>query len=174
MITIKKVVLNYPEFYTLGTNKDGTKRTKYSAKIILDPVEHKSAIRQLQAEIERIKTEVFKGTKVPTDKICLRNGDDLAGEEYEGKFRLSASSKRRPVTVDTQGRTLVEDDAKFYSGVIANVNVDLWSYNGVYKGISCELIAVQFVADGTPIGGGGISREAALQGFDVDAEADFG
>ena len=41
------------------------------------------------------------------------------------------------------------------------------------KRINCELLAIQFKADGERLGGGGISREAAMEGFDTDAE-DFG
>lgn len=176
MITIKNAVLNFPSLFSLPVI-NGTPSTKYSTKVILDPAEHKAVIKQLQTEIDSLRASALKNMKLPPDKICLRNGDDLAKEEYEGKFVLSASCKRRPTVVkaeDGQLVPVVEDDGLIYSGCIANVNVNLWAQDNSFgKRINCELIAVQWRAEGTPLGGGGISREAAVQGFDLDSE-DFG
>lgn len=176
MITIKNAVLNFPSLFTLPTI-NGEKASKYSTKIILDPITHKTTIKALQAEIERLRTEGLKGIKLGADRICLRNGDDLGQEVYEGKFVLSASTKKRPVVVQAVNgalEPLVEDDGKIYSGCICNVNVDLWAQDNKFgKRINCELIAVQWKADGEPLAGGGVSREAAVQGFDVDPD-DFG
>lgn len=173
MITIKNAVLNFPSVFSLPTI-NGEKATKYSTKIILDPKEHAAVIKQLQAEVEKLRVEKWKTLKLPSDRGCLRNGDDLGKEEYEGKFVLSASTKKRPVVVDTKMEPLTEDDDKIYSGSICNVNVNLWAQDNQFgKRINCELLAIQFKADGERLGGGGISREAAMEGFDTDAE-DFG
>jgi len=176
MITIKNAVLNFPSVFSLPV-VNGEQQSKFSTKIILDPKEHAAAIKQLQTEIERLRTETLKGAKLPADKFCLRNGDDLAKEEYEGKFVLSASCKRRPTVVKAEDGQLVpvqEDDGLIYSGCVANVNVNLWAQDNKYgRRINCELVAIQWKSEGTPLGGGGISREAALKGFDLDSE-DFG
>jgi hypothetical protein len=177
VITIKNAVLNFPELFQLGLDQEGKQKTKYSTKIILDPKEHAAVIRTLQAEIDSLMKEKWKTLKLADDRRCLRDGDSLGKEEYEGKLVLSASSKKRPVAVMAQNGALVpvtQDDGKFYSGCIANANVSLWAQDNKFgKRINCELLAVQWKADGTPLGGGGISREAAVEGFDLD-EDDFG
>ena len=121
--------------------------------------------------------EKWKALKLPDVRKCLRDGDLLGKEEYEGKFVLSASCKKRPVVVKAEDGSLVpvtQDDGLIYSGCIANANVNLWAQDNKFgKRINCELLAVQWKGDGTPLGGGGISREAAVEGFDL-GEDDFG
>lgn len=176
MITLKNVVLNFPSLFTLPTI-NGEKATKYSTKIILDPEINKVALKQLQAAIEDLRKEKFKDGKLGSDRICLRDGDDLGQEVYEGKWVLSASTKKRPVVVQAvkgELEPLTEDDGKMYSGVVVNANVSLWAQDNKFgKRINCELIAVQWKEDGTPLAGGGITREAAMAGFDTDGD-DFG
>ena len=173
MITIKNVTLNYPSLFSLPIIKD-QQALKYSTKIILDPVEHKTAIKLIQEEAARLIKDELKIAKLPAEKICLRDGDDYSKEEYDGKMVLSASAKRRPVVVNKAREPITEDDAMIYSGCIGNVNVTLWPQNHMKHGkrINCELHAFQWTAAGTPIGGGGVSRDAAMQGFDSDE--DFG
>lgn len=176
MITIKNAVLNFPSLFTLPTI-NGEQTNKYSTKIILDPKEHAAVIKQITAEMETLRSEKWKTLKLPADRLALRNGDDLAKEEYEGKLVLSASAKRRPVVVMARNgvlEPLTEDDGKIYSGCICNVNVAFWAQDNQFgKRINAELLAVQWKAEGTPIGGGGITREAAVAGFDL-GEDDFG
>jgi hypothetical protein len=177
MITIKNAVLNFPSLFQLPVINNQQAK-KYSTKIILDPDAHKAVLKQIKDEMERLRTTDLKGVKLPPEKYCLRNGDDMMKEEYEGKFVLSASCKRRPTVVKAEDGQLVpvtEDDGLIYSGCVANVNVTFWAQDNKDYGkrINCELIAVQWRAEGTPLGGGGISREAALKGFDLDSE-DFG
>ena len=176
MITIKNATLNFPSLFRLPVIK-GKPADKYSTKVILDPKANAAELKAIRAEILRLRTEDLKGAKLPSDKICLRDGNDYDDEVYTDKFILSASSKRRPHVVHSvngQLEPLSEDDNLIYSGCICNVNVNLWAQNNDYgKRINCELVAVQWKAEGTPIGGAGISREAAMEGFEPDPD-DFG
>ena len=177
MITIKNVTLNFPALFSLPII-NGEQGKKYNTKIILDPIKHKAAIALLQKTIDERTAEYpevnGKPVKLPADKLCLRNGDDLGKEEYEGMMVLSASNKKRPIVVNKAREPITEDDEMIYSGCIGHVNVDVWKQpdKKFGKRINCELLAFQWTAEGTRIGGSGVTRDAAMQGFDSDE--DFG
>lgn len=170
--TIKKGTLNFPNLYHLPVI-NGQKSEKFSTKVLLDPVQHAAIVQRLQLAIAELVKVDLKGAKVGSNMLCLRKGDDTGREENAGKWVLSAANKRPPVVVNRDGSPLLEDEGKIYSGCVCNVNVTLWAQNNAYgKRINCNLEAVQFVADGEPLAGGGVSRDAAVAGFDVEDGAD--
>lgn len=155
---------------------DGEER-KYGAVLMLDPKEHKASIAALEARIDELSKEKFKGRKPPPDKLCLRDGEDRDRPEYEGYMVLSANSKDKPVVLRGDGRTVItsEEDSPIYAGCYVNAKVRLWAQDNQFgKRINCDLVAIQFVADGEALDSGYVSQEEAMEGFDaVNDDDDF-
>lgn len=136
---------------------------KYEATFILDKKEHAAVIKQIQAEIaERVKTDL-KGTKLPGDKLCLKDGDELG--TYENSMVLKAGSTKRPIVIGRDKAPLTEDDNVIYGGCYVNAIIDLWTQNNQFgKRINANLHAVQFAKDGEPF---------ADKGGRIDVDSEF-
>lgn len=147
---------------------------KPGTKLILDPEIHAEAIAAIKNEIAKITNEELKGAKLPSDKYCLRNGDDLSRPEYEGMFVLSTSSTDRPKLIGRNKQILNPEDNEVYSGCYANAKVSLWAQDNQYgRRINCNLIAIQFAKDGEALSGRHVSDAQAAEGFDsLDGDDD--
>lgn len=155
-IKIKNVRLSFPSLFR--TEKFGEEDTgKYAATFILDKSEHADLIEKIKAAIAKLMKEELK-SKIPADKICLKDGDESARPEYEGAYTIKASTKKRPLVIDRDRSPIAEEDEKIYSGCYVNAIVTLWAQNNQYgKRINAQLDGVQFYRDGEPFGEGGIS-----------------
>lgn len=171
-IIVKNVRISFPSLFTkpVINGQEG----KFGAKFILDPESNKAAIRDLESRIAVLVRDKLKNIKLPSEKKCLRSGDDMARPEYEVSMVLSASNKVRPVVIDKRGQPLSEEDGLIYSGCRVNAKVDLWAQDNKFgKRINATLIAVQFQADDEPLGGGHVTHDQAVEGFDFDETEDF-
>lgn len=174
MIIIPNARVSFPHLFTkpVINGSEG----KYGLKLMLDPEDHADVIQALQERSEVLRKEKCDGAKVPADKRCLRDGDDLERPEYEGHMILSASTARPPVVFDMRNNKVTqEEDCSIYSGCYVNAKVRLWGQNNQYgKRINGTLIAVQFAADGEPLDGNYVPQEVAAAGFaPVEASDDF-
>lgn len=163
-INLKNVRLSFPSLFKMGTF-GGESTGKYEGTFILDEDEHAATIEQIKKQIaELMKTELK--SKLSADKICLKDGSDLDRPEYEGKFTIKASTKKRPLVIDRDKSPLAEEDGKPYAGCYVNAVITLWAQNNSWgKRINAQLDGVQFFKDGEPFGDSGI---------DVDAFEAFG
>lgn len=82
---------------------------------------------------------------------------------YEGKYYITANNKRQPQIIDAQGQPIdpantmaVQAAAgKLYGGSRVNAAIKFWGQENQHgRGIRCELVAIQFLADDTPFGEG--------------------
>jgi len=150
---------------------------KCGAVLMLDPKKHAKVIEQIENAIDALCKLHFKGRKLPSDKLCLRDGDDKGRSEYEGYMVLSANNRSRPLVLRGDGKTKVEDerDSPIYAGCHVNAKVSLWAQDNKYgKRINCKLIGVQFLKDGEPLDSSYVSEEEAMSGFGaVDDDDDF-
>jgi len=148
--------LSFPSLFrtaTFGEQDTG----KYEATFILDKVKHSVQIEKIKADIAQLMKEELKG-KIPTDKICLKDGDESGRPEFEGAYTLKASTKKRPVVIDQDRAPLAEDDNVVYAGCYVNAIFSLWAQNNQYgKRINAQLDGVQFAKAGEPFGEGGIA-----------------
>lgn len=162
-IVIENARLAFPSLYTKAMF-DG-KETKYEGTLIID--KDNPAIAKLQAEIKKVLADKLKVKVLPAEKICLKDGDlilDKNGNtraEFEGKYSLKASSNNKPRTVGLHKEPLEEDDGTFYAGCYVNAIVDLWGQDNKFgKRVNCNLLAVQFVKDGDPLGSASLNLSA--------------
>jgi hypothetical protein len=158
-IKLQSVRLSFPSLFQQAAF-GGESTGKYEATFILDKKEHAQVISQIEAEIARLQKEEIKA-KVSSDKICLKDGDEMGRPEYEGKMTIKASTKKRPLVIDRDKAPITEDDNIVYAGCFVNAILTLWPQNNNFgKRVNAQLDGVQFVRDGEPFGDGGISADA--------------
>ncbi len=171
-IIIENVRVSFPHLFTrpIINGEEG----KCGCVLMLDPKKHAAEIDQLEASIEELTKERFKGRKIPSDKVALRDGEDKGRPEYEGYMVLSANAKDRPAVVGKNGKEIdSEDQNEIYAGCYVNAKVQLWAQdNNFGKRINGQLIAIQFAADGEPLDGTYVSKEEAMSGFKAVEEDD--
>ena len=173
-IMISGVRVSFPRLFS-PEERDG-KVYKCGATLLLDAKKHAKAIAQIEASIGEMAASKFKGRKLPSDKLCLRDGNDQGRPEYEEHLTLSTNSRTRPIVLRGDGKTRIEDeaDSAIYAGCYVNAKVRLWAQDNKYgKRINAELIAIQFHSDDEPLDGSYVSEEDAVSGFDaVDGDND--
>lgn len=172
-IKMQAVRLSFPSLF--NTAKFGGEDTgKYEATFVLDKVEHAEVIAGIKAQIERLMKEELK-SKVPSDKLCLKDGDEMGRPEFEGKYTIKASTKKRPLVINRDKSPITESDNVIYAGCYVNAIVSLWAQDNKFgKRINAQLDGVQFCRDGEPFGDGGVSvNEFDAFGGDADDDFDF-
>ena len=175
-IAIPRVRLSFPSLFQTAIFA-GDDTGKYEATFILDKIKHAKYIKTIQKEMQNLADEKFKGKLPPDEKLCLKDGDDSVREEDIGKFKIKASTKKRPEIRDNDSeRTLLtEEDADkknyFYAGSFCNCIISMWAQDNKYgKRINGTLLGIQWCCDGEPFGSLGLDADA----FDAfgDAEED--
>ena len=84
---------------------------------------------------------------------------------------IKASSGKRPMVIGTDRAPLTEDDGKPYAGCYVNAIVELWGQDNQFgKRVNANLLAVQFVKDGTPFGNGVTASVDDFDDIDADEE----
>lgn len=171
-IKLKNVRLSFPSLFHKAVFNG--EETKFEATFLLDKAANATEIAEIQAAIkEAIKTDL-KGAKVPSDKLCLKDGDEAVYDGYAGCWSLKAGNNKRPLVIDKDKTPLSEEDNRIYSGCYVNAMVELWTQNNSYgKRINANLLGVQFAKDGVPFGDGG--KAASMDDFDTldDVEVEF-
>ena len=73
-----------------------------------------------------------------------------------------------------QAELKADIERKAFSGAVVNASVEIWAQDNKFgKRINATLIAVQFQADDEPLGGGHVTHDQAVEGFDFDETEDF-
>ena len=170
-IKLNNVRLSFPSLFRKASFQGS--EGKYEATFLLNKEEHADLIASIEKQIaEGIKTN-FKATKLPADKICLKDGDEFEYDGYAGHMSFKASNGKRPMIIDKDKTPLTEDDDKLYAGCYVNAVVELWYQNNQYgKRVNANLLGVQFFRDGQPFADGAAASEDDFDMFDDD-EDDF-
>ena len=164
-IQLKNVRLSFPSIFKRASF-DGNEG-KFEATFLLDKDRDAAQIAKIEAAIDEAIKE--SKVKVPSDKRCLKDGDDVEYDGYAGCMSLKASSNKRPTVIDRDKTPLAEDDGKPYAGCYVNAIVDIWIQNNNYgKRANCNLYGIQFVKDGTPFGAGDVDVTDEFDAFDDD------
>jgi hypothetical protein len=152
-IILKNVRVSFPSLFKKGSFNG--EETKYEATFLLNKEEHADSIAEIKEQIAGLVKVNLKGAKVPADKLCLRDGDEVEYDGYAGCYSIKCSTKKRPIVIDRDRSPLTEDDGKPYGGCYVNASIDLWVQNNAYgKRVNSTLLAVQFAKDGAPFADG--------------------
>lgn len=168
-IKLQNVRLSFPSLFRKAQFQGD--ETKYEATFMLNKEEHADKIAEIEKAIQAGMKEHFKGAKIPSDKICLKDGDQSGRDEYEGHYTIKCANNKRPKVIDRDKSPLTEDDGKPYSGCYVNVVIDLWYQNNGYgKRVNANLLGVQFFKDGEPFESGSVADDDDFEEFEVDDE----
>ena len=134
---------------------------KYSTHLLIhkNDAETLGRIKQcIAAAVQQGLTnpKIWGGKKPAKIMYPIHDGDEVAdskGEVYKDHLYLNCSSFNRPKVVD-RDKQPITDREEIYSGCVARLVVLFKPYNNVNKGVTCRLLGVQKIADGTPLGGG--------------------
>ena len=155
------VVLAYPTLIKPKAILENPK-PKYSVSILLDKEKHKDEIDALKDHIKKACTDRKIG-KLPSDKVCLRDGEDLGNEAYEPYYRLTASANDgyAPVLRILGEKKDRREDAEeleevCVSGAKASVLCSLYLQDNQYgKRANANIVAVNFLDETVAIELGG-------------------
>jgi len=168
-IKLQNVRLSFPSLFRKAQFQG--EETKYEATFMLNKEEHADKIAEIEKAIQAGMKEHFKGAKIPSDKICLKDGDHSGRDEYEGHYTIKCANNKRPKVIDRDKTPLTEDDGKPYSGCYVNAVIDLWYQNNGYgKRVNANLLGVQFFKDGEPFESGSVADDDDFEEFEVDDE----
>ena len=170
-IILKDVRLSFPSLFHKAVF-DG-KETKFEATFLIDKAGNAAKIKEIKAAIDAMIKDDLKGSKLPPDKVCMKDGDSIDYAGYAGTMSLKASSTKRPIIIDRDKSPLTEDDNKFYAGCYVNASLELWAQNNQFgKRINCNLLGVQFMKDGEPFADGVKGSIDDFEAF-TDEDVDF-
>ena len=147
---LKNVRLSFPSIFN-RSNFDGVEG-KFEATFLIDKADEATKAVIDTAIKEALATAKIK---VPSDKICLKDGDESEYDGYEGNWSFKAANNKRPTVIDRDRTPLVEDDNILYAGCYVNVIADIWIQNNKFgKRVNANLYGIQFVKDGEAFGNG--------------------
>ncbi len=128
---------------------------KYEATLLFPKSDTKTYAAVMQA-IEDCKKD--NKIKCPSDKLFIKDGDDIAYDGYANHWAVKASNNKRPTVINRDKSPLVAEDEVMYAGCVVNAILEPWGQNNSYgKRVNANLLGLQFVKDGEPFGDGGTS-----------------
>lgn len=152
-------------------------KPKYSATFMLDKKRHALLIKQVNAAIDQLVHDQWKGKlkRTALKNCCLHDGEEKEGviDGYDSSMMfISTSSERRPPVVDRDRSPLTAADNRPYSGCYVNASIRLWVQDNKWgKGVNAELRAVQFVKDGEAFGVAPADPNAEFEDLGEDSSA---
>lgn len=171
-VMLKNVRLSYAHLENPVTFVQGegfvvdTEAGQYSALLLIP--KNSEAHKALEAAVLEVKNEAklsgIRGAQNKlvkiTDKDMLRyndgikDGDTKEDEVYNDNVYINAKAKLnyKPAVYDTNNNRV--ENTTLYSGCYVNVYVNVYNYAAASNiGCSFGLVALQFNADGEPLGG---------------------
>lgn len=168
---MKGVVVHYVTVHTPRAMKvkagEKPQEPKYSIMVLMDKTKHAEQILEARRAMTAAAREKW-GDKIPfieESMKALKDGErfkrDKVGFGPHLMF-VGASNKDKPHVVDAARRPLSAESGKPYNGSICNVVLQFRGQgadSGYGTRLNCYVQAVQFIADGERIGGGGVDPD---------------
>lgn len=176
-IRVDGVIASYPHL-----DKPWKKNEKDKEKFSitgLAPKETHAEAKGLLVEVINSLLAGAKMGKIGAEHKFVRNGDGEDGPlkpETEGMWIIKASENpdRPPKVRDERTKIMTPSETlkRIYAGCVINVLIRPWAQNNDFgKKINANLIAVQFVRDGTRIGEAAIDDDDAWEELEVETAA---
>lgn len=171
-IKLNNVRISFPSLFRKAVFNG--EETKFEGTFLISKKEGKATINEIEAAIKTLLKEELKGVKLPPDKICFKDGDNIEYTGYAGNMSVKASSTKRPIVLDRDKSPLTEDDNKIYAGCRVNAVIELWPQNNNYgKRINATLLGVQFMKDDEPFADGAKVSVDDFEAFGEEETVDF-
>ena len=175
IIYLSKVRLSFPKLIEAQASQEGASK-KFGADLIMTQADPQFA--KFMGEIGKVATEKWKEHAgavlqlIQNDRKlrCFGMGNEKIDKKtfkpyagYQDNVYISASSNedRPPQVIRADGTIIPNDNTmertaaarKLYGGCYVNAAVRPWPQDNQFgRGVRCELIAVQFAADGEAFG----------------------
>ena len=165
-IKLKNVRLSFPSVFEHGSF-GGESTGKYEATFLL-PKSDEKTYKEIMAEIEAVKGK----TKIPSDKVCIKDGDETDDEHAQGHWIIKTANKNRPTLVDRQGHPVTKEDNEvnpmFFGGATVNAIISFWKQDNSYgKRINGNLAGIQYVSGDIAEDGFGDTGTVSADAFDA-------
>lgn len=166
---VQNVRLSYVNVFKPYSNSP-EQAPKYSSTILLpksDLVSKQNLDAAIQAAVQKGLNEKWNGVMPPVVANPIHDGDGVKqdgtpfGDECKGCWVFTASSNadRQPQVVDRNVQPIL-DQSQIYSGVYANVAINVFPYiHTGKKGVGFGLTHIQKVRDGEVLGGAPVSAD---------------
>ena len=172
-VIIRNARLSYPHLFTASAFAPG-QDAKYSASFLIG--EEDKQVKVLEAAmLEACETRwPGKGAKMlasfDTRNKAVKSGSKARPEDevYEGQMVIAASNKSRPLVVNKDRSIVTEDDGVVYAGCRVNAKVRFYAYDNVSKGVSAQLLGVQFAGDDTAFAGSSVAKQDDFEDLSDD------
>lgn len=176
VIHLTNVRLSFPHIATPQekTKEDGSKRVSYSADFIMSPdnpgwakfheLVNKMAVEKWKEKAPAAMQQIQQDPK----KRCYRWGQEKVKASdftiyagYEGNVAITAGRDKMPQMIDGDGNPIDPLNTgacmalarTMYGGCYVNAAIKPWLQQNVHGiGVRCDLVAVQFFADGESFG----------------------
>lgn len=178
-ITLGPVRFSYLNVFTPRAVQPG-QEPKYSTAVLI-PKTDKTSYQKIKAIVDSLRADVAakNGGKLPSGfKNPLKDGDaqDADGnriydDNYKGMVFFNCSSKEQP-TIVGKDRQPIADKTQIYSGMWGYINVNLYPYDNVGKGVGIGLNHIMKSKDDAPFSSR-VTVADAFAGIDVAPEEDF-
>lgn len=146
-ITLKNVRLSFPSLFQ-KSSFNGVEG-KYEATLLIPKDSEMATV--VKNQIETMLKD--NKAKLSSDKICLKDGDQVEYDGYAGNYTLKAGSNKRIQILDRDLSVITEEDEKIYAGCYVNAVISFWYQdNNFGKRINANLLGVQFFSHGEPFG----------------------
>ncbi len=160
-IILKGVRLNFPSIFSKSIFQG--KVGKYEGTFIVDKDDEQ--IKEVIGKIQSIRKQSKK--KIAADKLCISDGDNTGVSALEGTYTIKASNIKQPIVLDERKQHLTQEDGKVYSGVYVNAFISLWLQDNQFgQRVNANLLGIQFVRHGDPLGGEVVNEDEILGAFD--------
>lgn len=189
LIHLGNVRLSFPHIAEPQKQQgDSGERVTYNAEFILTPdhpgwAKFWQVVNAKAAEKWKDKApQVIQMVNGDRKKRCYGSGQEKVNSKtfkvydgYEGMVYIGAQRQQKdgmPQIIDAQGQAIDPANTmacqalarKLYGGCYVNAAIKPWFQENKHGyGIRCELVAVQFFADGTPFGEGNIDASGLFQ-----------
>lgn len=165
-----KARASYPHLFTPQAFEDGEPKYQLTLMVPKNDIGNKyiELLRAKQAEA----TAALYPKKVPAsfDRYGVNDGDDNDDPEMHGHWLVKSTNRVKPSCVHKDGSEIVEQTA-IYGGCYVRANICAKAYGTPSKGgAALELVAVQFLEDGTPFSA---AMRATTEGANEFADADM-
>lgn len=173
-VRVDGVICSYPHLDKPWKKNDGD-REKFSVTG-LAPKETHNEVKALLVEVINNLLTSNKMGKIGAEHKFVRNGDTEDGPlkpETEGMWIIKSSEnpERPPKVRDERTKVMTPQEIakRIYPGCIINILIRPWAQDNKHgKKINANLVAVQFVRDGTRIGEAAIDDDDAWEELEVE------
>lgn len=162
---LKNVILSFPKVFEHGSF-GGESTGKYEATFLL-PKSDKATYDKVMKAIEETKGK----TKIPSDKLAIKDGDELDDEHTDGMWVIKTANKNRPTLLDRKRNPVTKEDNEispmFFGGATVNASISFWKQDNSYgKRINGNLAGIQYVSGDIEIDGFADTGTASVDEFE--------